>query len=300
MNKIENKKPLVSIVIVTYNSSQYVLETLESAKEQSYKNIELIVTDDCSKDNTVELCQKWIKDNNHRFVNSRVLTVERNTGISANCNRGAFNANGDWIKLIAGDDILKDNCIERFIVNANSYPDYQFFFSDVEIFGNGDEAQKRAAVRRWMDNSLNRFESITNSKSLYKKLLVQNIISSPSAFIQNKAFVEVGGFDEELKLIEDYPFWLKITKQNYRIKSIREQLVRYRVNASSVQTSETYMLALELFRQKYVFKNILSNYLIPLINQLKPKRKDFIYCKILKITSYPQRMIWKLKLKFAV
>lgn len=293
-------RPLVSIIVVTYNSSEYVIETLESAKAQTYPNIELIVSDDCSKDNTVELCRQWMKENGKRFVDSQVLTVEKNTGISANCNRGATASQGDWMKLIAGDDILKPNCIESFMANAIKFPEYQFFFSDVEIFGNGEESQKRAAVRRWMDNSLNRFESIPNSKSLYKKLLIQNIISSPSAFIQKKAFVEVGGFDEELKLIEDYPFWLKITKRNYRIKSIREQLVRYRVNASSVQTSETYMLALELFRQKYVFKNFLSNYLIPLINQLRPSRKDFIYCKILKITSYPQRMIWKLKLRFVV
>ena len=51
--------PLVSIVVITYNSAEYVLETLESAKAQTYQNIELIVSDDCSADNTVETCSRW-------------------------------------------------------------------------------------------------------------------------------------------------------------------------------------------------------------------------------------------------
>jgi alpha-1,3-rhamnosyltransferase len=60
MPKVKNQKPLVSVVIITYNSSKYVLETLESAKAQTYQNIELIVSDDCSTDDTVEKCREWI------------------------------------------------------------------------------------------------------------------------------------------------------------------------------------------------------------------------------------------------
>ncbi len=59
---ITAENPLVSIIVCTYNSSKYVLETLESAKEQTYQNVELIVSDDCSTDNTVELCRKWIAE----------------------------------------------------------------------------------------------------------------------------------------------------------------------------------------------------------------------------------------------
>lgn len=57
---MENK-PLVSIVVITYNSSEYVLETLESAKAQTYTNIELIVSDDCSTDETVSICKNGLK-----------------------------------------------------------------------------------------------------------------------------------------------------------------------------------------------------------------------------------------------
>ena len=58
---------LVSVIIVTYNSGKYVLETLESVKQQTYKKIELIVTDDHSNDDTVEICQNWLNQNNKYF-----------------------------------------------------------------------------------------------------------------------------------------------------------------------------------------------------------------------------------------
>lgn len=55
------KNPLVSVIVITYNSSKYVLETLNSVAAQTYDNIELIISDDCSKDNTVEICRNWLK-----------------------------------------------------------------------------------------------------------------------------------------------------------------------------------------------------------------------------------------------
>jgi len=55
-----NEIPLVSIVIATYNSSLTIIEALESVRKQSYKNIEIVITDDCSQDNTIEICRKWL------------------------------------------------------------------------------------------------------------------------------------------------------------------------------------------------------------------------------------------------
>ena len=101
-----SNNPLVSIVVVTYNSSEFVLETLESAKIQTYKNIELIVTDDCSKDNTLEIVKDWVDKNKDSFIHTLVLEATVNTGISGNCNRGCNASKGEYIKTIAGDDTL--------------------------------------------------------------------------------------------------------------------------------------------------------------------------------------------------
>ena len=85
---------LVSIVVITYNSSKYVLETLESAKAQTYQNIELIITDDCSTDNTVAVCKEWLEKNEDRFVKAELVTSPCNTGVPANLNRGVKKAQG--------------------------------------------------------------------------------------------------------------------------------------------------------------------------------------------------------------
>ena len=114
-------KPLVSVIVITYNSSNYVLETLESAKAQTYKNIELIISDDGSTDTTVGICKNWINQNKERFVAVKCITTGNNTGIAPNCNRGLKEAKGEWLKFIAGDDILMDSCIERnmdFVQNS--------------------------------------------------------------------------------------------------------------------------------------------------------------------------------------
>ena len=112
-----DKQPLVSIIVITYNSSKYVLETLESAKAQTYQNIELIVSDDCSTAIQWKSVREWIEK--QRTICSYGVNYRRkNTGIPANCNRGVKAAQGEWVKLIAGDDILYNNCIEANIEYA--------------------------------------------------------------------------------------------------------------------------------------------------------------------------------------
>ena len=79
---------LVSVIVVVYNSSKSVLETIESIKNQTYKNIELVITDDASSDNTIEIVTEWGEKNRNYFNNFLVLKTEKNTGVSANVARG--------------------------------------------------------------------------------------------------------------------------------------------------------------------------------------------------------------------
>ena len=98
---------LVSVVVLTYNSSTTIIETLNSVKEQTYSNIELIITDDASSDTTIDICRQWLDLNGKYFFNFCLITVEFNTGLPANCNRALNASKGEWIKFIAGDDSLK-------------------------------------------------------------------------------------------------------------------------------------------------------------------------------------------------
>ena len=221
------KKPLISIVVITYNSSKYVLETLESAKAQTYQNIELIVTDDCSTDNTVEICKNWIEDNKDRFLRTELITVEKNTGIAPNCNRGYKAAKGEWIKVIAGDDLLFPECIQEY-VEYSSKNDEKLILSGILPFSDNTEYPPVFFCKKW---------SKSNAKSQLRLLLKGAVASGSTFFIERLVFEELKGFDETYTMIEDYPFAIKYTKHGYRIGCINKALIKYRKNPNSVTHS---------------------------------------------------------------
>jgi len=87
MNLTKDKHiPWVTIIVITYNSSKYIHETLECAKSQTCTNIELIVSDDCSKDTVVDPARNWIDENKERLGRIELITIEKNTGVPAKCN----------------------------------------------------------------------------------------------------------------------------------------------------------------------------------------------------------------------
>ncbi len=97
---------LISVVVICYNAETTITETLESVKRQTYPNIELVISDDCSKDSTVDITKEWIERNKERFSNTRLLNSKKNKGVVANCNRGIGAAKGIYIQCVAGDDRL--------------------------------------------------------------------------------------------------------------------------------------------------------------------------------------------------
>jgi len=127
---------LVSVIISTYNSSRFIEETLESIACQTWKEIEIIVTDDCSKDDTVEICREWLAKHDSRFSMTKLLASDVNTGISGNANRGLYAANGNWIKFLGADDTLKTNCLEDNMLFVLAHPEIRVLFSKVNIYKN--------------------------------------------------------------------------------------------------------------------------------------------------------------------
>ena len=109
--------PLVSVVVISYNASKSIIETLDSIKSQTYSPLELIIADDCSKDDTAIKCKDWLTVNQGRFVRSKLIVNEENKGISANFNIGIQASTGEWIKIF-GDDILLPDAIEKNVAFA--------------------------------------------------------------------------------------------------------------------------------------------------------------------------------------
>ena len=225
--------PLVSIIIITYNSAKYVLETLESAKLQTYKNIELIISDDCSTDNTVKLCDTWLKDNKSRFTKTKLITVEKNLGIPKNCNRALYAAEGDWTKFIAGDDILMPNCVKDNIEFVQSNSEIIFCFSDYATYRD-----------TFIDASLILANPETNRRSLmFTKLSVEfqlqviargATIHGGATFYHTESILALGGYDETFTHLEDWPTWNKLLKKDIKFHYLSIKTIKYRMHSEAI------------------------------------------------------------------
>ena len=198
--------PLVTINVNTYNSSIYVLETLESARMQNYANIELVITDDCSTDNTVELCKNWLEKNKNSFVRTVLVTSDHNTGIPANLNRGLKEAKGEWIKNIAGDDLLLPDCVSQLM--AETSPEKDVIIGIMQNFSvhNGDKiyGETVPVKKRY-------FLYGQEAAFQHKYLLTKSFNFNPGALIRRRLYIKMGFYDERWRLLEDLPFWLTVT-----------------------------------------------------------------------------------------
>lgn len=230
---------LVSVIVVTYNSSAFVIETLESVSKQTWKEIELIISDDCSGDSTIELCRKWLEKNRQRFKDAKILTFEKNTGVSANANRGLYAAKGDWIKFLGGDDTLKTNCIEDNMSWIIENPHIKVLFSYIEVYKESFDPQNLIVTTP--GNAINSdfiLASDRSANSQYKLLLVcDRIHFTPSVFIDRDTLVSVGGFDERFNLQEDYPLWLNLTRTGNKLYFMDKITVNYRRHSKAINNT---------------------------------------------------------------
>jgi len=254
--------PLVTVIVVTYNSSSFIFETLESVSAQTWGNIELIISDDCSVDNTVEICQNWLEKNKKRFIKAEMLTSEINTGVPANANRGLKVAKGDWTSFVAGDDALKPACIEENILWITRYPFIRVLFSFVELYNNTFEAKNLIGTSPSSDpyNKNSIMAKERNADSQYKMLLTSDRIHfTPSVFLHRETLLNVGGFDERFKLLEDYPLWLNLTKRGHKLHFMNKVTVNYRKHANAINNKNILHLInpnyfrLEEFRKVYTY-----------------------------------------------
>jgi glycosyltransferase involved in cell wall biosynthesis len=255
-----------------------VLETLESAKSQTYQNVELIISDDASQDKTVEICENWLSQNRERFVRTELISSEKNTGISANCNRGVNSSKGEWIKLIAGDDILLERCISLNIdqISLNKY--IKVIFSNCELFILEENKIKPLHTQPLEEQKI-WFKY--DAKNQYLLLLKFNFIwTTPTMFIQNSFLKEIKQFDERFPFLEDYPLWLKITQKGYQLHYFDENTILYRQSESITRVKNEWM-NYNHFKSRHLFFKL----------EIGPKLKNYNMC------LYFSKFLFTLKIK---
>ncbi len=220
-------EPLVSVVIITYRSSAYLTETLDSIFAQTYKNIELVISDDCSPDDTVAVAAAWVEANKSRFASCVIRAGKENLGITGNANAGVKCASGHYIKLLAGDDLLLPDAIEAY-VDACLRMKTPYVFAWLKKFSDGENGRK---IRE--ENPPADFFA-KDAAGQHRILLRENRAYGPMFFCEKAFLEEMGYYDERYAMLEDYPLWLKMTACGYRLSFFPKETVLYRMSDTSV------------------------------------------------------------------
>src|SRR4030065_1446213 len=153
-----NNSNIVSICIPTYNGEKYLRETLDSVLAQTFKNFELLIIDDNSKDNTMDILREYASRENR----IRIVQNETNLGLVNNWNRCVELAHGDWIKFVFQDDIIAPDCIERLLESCKGGSLFAACRRNI-IFDKDAESMKKY-YKEYINNIT--IEMIFNAKTL--------------------------------------------------------------------------------------------------------------------------------------
>ncbi|WP_447780382.1 glycosyltransferase [Aeromonas veronii] len=234
------KKAKVTIIVPAYNADKTINETLDSICNQKFNlhDIEVILTDDNSSDNTVDMMYEWYCCNVNRFFGIKLLSKNKNHGTVRNINSAVFLSQGEWIKIIAADDILYSNCLDVFWRSKDLYPQAKVLCGVCEIFITDDSYENRYHSEFYPTKE-NRCKFTASAAAQLQLLCNENFINAPSTFINGNYLRDANGFDERFTYLEDYPFWVKVCSDEYPIVLVEynKPIVAYRMSEHSVSNS---------------------------------------------------------------
>jgi glycosyltransferase involved in cell wall biosynthesis len=178
--------PAVSIIVPLYNGAGTIAETLESLRSQTYQNLEVIVIDDGSTDQSAEIAQ--------RFSNVFRYVYQPNAGQSCTLNSGWSMAKGRYLSYLSADDILYPNAVETLIKNLEENPSISVIYPDYNLIDINSRVMRRINAPDF------------NPRDLVEKIIVQ---PGPAAFFRREVFEATKGWRHDLKIAADFDFWLR-------------------------------------------------------------------------------------------
>jgi glycosyltransferase involved in cell wall biosynthesis len=243
---------LVSVMVFSYNNLQYINDCLNSILQQDYPFIEIVISDDFSTDFKKDEIEQFIRDNKkENIVNYVINQNPSNLGTVKNLNNGIVLANGNYFVTIACDDVLYDGGVISSIVKCFTDSNYLILAGYVAQF---DEQLKTCLLTTptWQ------YIRYINGSPIdcYRMLCKGNFIPSPGMAYRRELIDRYGMYDEEYKLLEDYPRWLYLTRNGCSIGFLQRFLAKYRKggisNNRDANTEKIYNDDLALVRTKEI------------------------------------------------
>lgn len=292
--------PSVTIICLCYNHEKYIPEAIESIINQTYTNLEIVIIDNGSPDNS----QKIIKDIASENPDIKMIMLSENIGNCRAFNLGLTKSGGEFIIDLSGDDVLLPDRIEEGLKSFAEYgEEYGVNFTDALYI---DDSGNVIGQHYKRDHKGLLLDTVPEG-NVYSDLLARYFICTPTMMMRKSVLDQLGGYDENLKY-EDFDFWIrsgKITKYCYTDKALVKKRVlknslssgQYRRNSNML--SSTYQVCLKAEklnetesetkalcrRSIYEFRKALfsgnfkdaSNFSTLLIRNLKPGAKRSLY-----------------------
>ncbi|MFY0650426.1 MAG: glycosyltransferase family 2 protein [Cyclobacteriaceae bacterium] len=287
--------PLVSICIPTYNGAKYLDEALNSAINQTYRPLEIIISDDASADQSLEIAESYKCKTDIPFF----IYNHEPSGIGSNWNYCVEKAKGEWIKFLFQDDLLNPTCVEEMMGKPRVDSNTSLVVCKRKIWmekSNSDSHELWA--KRWIERYSNLFaklpipiKKILNGNELLKSLnehnLFQNNFGEPTAtLIRKRDLLESGGFDNELKQTLDIEAWYRLIRDK-KIGLIEQELVTFRLHEkqASFYNNQTSLSERKVFMQKALLN--LDSYLSTIT-----KAKIHLQLNLPQISRILKRFSW--------
>ena len=205
--------PKVSVVICSYNRAKLLPRALDSVLLQDFKDLEIIIIDDDSEDNTKEVVDSYIqKDGRIKYYKNY-----DNLGISKSRNKGVDIAEGEYIAMLDSDDWwLKEDKLSRQVAIFESNPDVGVLGTGVVLYDDKDNFIKEDIYK-------------DEDAEIRRNILAKNQFAQSSVVFRKDAYIAAQGYDESLDVCEDLDLWLRIGNR-YKLANIKEALTAYFVN----------------------------------------------------------------------
>lgn len=271
---------LVSVIITSYNYADYIKETIESVIKQTYTNWELIIVDDGSTDNSVEIIKSYMERD------SRIKLFQhpngKNRGLSASLKLGIKEASGEWVAFLESDDFFAPDSLEKKLEAIKENSQIDLLFTGLEMFGDDDKIK---ALNKHFDEIEKNIYPLTQSgfiKDYSKKIHKVNLIPTFSVVMVKKNLIEKCRFDSPCKAAIDHYLWVQLFK--YNVYYLSDKLTCWRIHKDSYIHVDEHSWFTRFWFYIKIYKFII--YDKPAISQvflmLNYIRERLIYVKINK------------------
>lgn len=270
----------VTIGVSVYNGSKFILATLDSIAKQTFKNIKVIIIDDCSTDNSIIIINKWLEKKDNRFS---VVRNSHNLGISKCASILLSLADTEYFQILGHDDIIYPTKIhDQLTILESTSNDVAMVYSNMNVLDENNNIIQHNYFD-WIE-----FIGIPPTGDVLHRILQANFINASSVLCKANCLKQMNGFNEKF-IFEDWQMWIKIAEK-FKIKYYEIDAGGYRIVSTSIMHSSknTLQLANDMFlmyqdllkeftREKKIIKKMLTKFAIYNFKLNNINKTEYLY-----------------------